>query len=534
MQSEGRSQARAPFDVVMVSPIALRTTTRYALLALIGGLSRLIFVRPTPINWDAVQFALALDQFDLHFHQPHPPGYILYVLLGRALLPFIADPSIALSILSVLFSAAALPLIYWLVQHVLEDTGAATCAALLWFASPLALYYGVVGLTYLPEAVLSMAVAGLAWRLRDRPTTAIAVALGVTLGVAGGVRQTSILVLGPLCAWALWGAGRRKGRLAFGGAFLVTCALWLVPLVALSGGVEAYLRENALLARAVSARTSVIDAGVEGLAHNLFFEMLGLVLGLCFGIIPLGLWAVRVIRFSLSPTLRAFILWWTVPPFSFYALTHVGQYGYMLVVLPPLLLLSAACARVTGESLAWRLRTSPTLVSVVMCAVLALGSAAYFTLAQGPVTNGNISGNDARANAMREALGHMDPASTVLITTVEWEKPFRLAGYLLPAFHVYALGKDPEGTDGWLYSAYAGKSTYALPHPTAKLSLALPPGTRYVLALDAEMAEMLGGKSALKAVSLGDGSTLYMLDSGTQAISQLEIEDGKIKADVNR
>ena len=34
-------------------------------------------------TWDAIQFALALGEYDVVRHQPHPPGYILYVALGR-------------------------------------------------------------------------------------------------------------------------------------------------------------------------------------------------------------------------------------------------------------------------------------------------------------------------------------------------------------------------------------------------------------------------------------------------------------------
>ena len=33
-------------------------------------------------NWDAVQFALALREYATVEHQPHPPGYILYVALA--------------------------------------------------------------------------------------------------------------------------------------------------------------------------------------------------------------------------------------------------------------------------------------------------------------------------------------------------------------------------------------------------------------------------------------------------------------------
>ena len=472
------------------------------------------------------------------------------MLLGRALLPVVPDPSLSLSILSVLFSALSLPLVYRLAHHVLEDETMATCASLLWLASPLSLYYGSVGLTYLPEAVLGMAVAGFAWRARDSGTVWAAVVLGLALGVAGGVRQTSIAVLMPLCIWALWG-GRWRKWLAFGATFATTCALWLAPLLMLSGGPEAYLRENALLARAVSARTSVVDAGLEGLAHNVTFEVLGLVVGLGFGIIPLGLWAARVIRFSISPKLRAFILWWIVPTLLFYAVSHIGQYGYILVVLPPLVLLWAACIRVWSDGLERRLyqiwdegrRTKDeggrfeawkVAPGVLICVLLAVASAAYFALAQGPITASNIVNNDAHARAMRDGVSRMDATSTVVVTSVKWDNPFRLVGYILPSYHVYAYGPDQQDTMGWLYSAYGGRSSYALPHPTAEPRLALPPDTRNVVALDGETAEMMGGEKSLKAVSLADGSPLYMLELGGSLVHELVIEEGKIWVDDRR
>src|SRR5207237_5277648 len=99
---------------------ALTTTERSGVLvvgslaAFAGGLTRLPFVRSIPINWDTVQFILALDHLDLHAHQPHPPGYILYVLMGRLADSVVGEPSLALSLLSVLFSALSGFLIWWL------------------------------------------------------------------------------------------------------------------------------------------------------------------------------------------------------------------------------------------------------------------------------------------------------------------------------------------------------------------------------------------------------------------------------------
>src|SRR5436190_4105625 len=160
------------------------TVITLSVLALCGGVSRLVFVRETPINWDAVQFQLALSHFDLSAHQPHPPGYILYVFLGRVLNLMVDNSGLALSFLSVLCSALAVPLLYWLALRIFDDEGVAVGATLLLLASPLALFYGSVALTYAPEMLLSIVVAGLAWKARGKRDVPGTIMLGVALGVA--------------------------------------------------------------------------------------------------------------------------------------------------------------------------------------------------------------------------------------------------------------------------------------------------------------------------------------------------------------
>jgi hypothetical protein len=499
-------------------------------LGVAAGVSRTVFVRDTPVNWDGVQFALALREFDLHLHQPHPPGYILYVLLGRALNALVGQPALALSFMSVLFSVVAVPLLYWLTLRVFGEQSIALGAALLLLASPLALYYGAAGLTYVPEMALSIAVAGVAWKVRaDGGRIGMALLPGLALGLAGGIRQTSLLVLLPLCAWALWGKGR-TAWLAFVGALVISSVAWLVPLLMLSGGVEPYLRENMLLAQAVSERTSIVGAGIEGLGHNLLFEGLGLMLGMAFGVVPLGLWAGRMLRFRLVGRVRAFLLWWALPPLLLYAVSHVGQYGYLLSVLPPLLMLSALCARVLVERLSQGRNRRAPAAGVYICAALALASAGYFMLSEGPVTASSIIRNDERWHALRVALGEMDPRSTALVMSVEWAGPFRLAGYLLPNFQSFALGEDEEDKLGWLYVAYGGFSNYSLPTPPAPPQLDLLPEIRTIAVLDEDTARRLAGESDLRRVSLADGSTLYMLSREGAVIESLAVEGEAIRA----
>jgi len=63
-------------------------------LALVTLLSRWPYRARMLYNWDAVQFALALREFDVAKHQPHPPGYLLYVGLGRLFNASLGDPTL--------------------------------------------------------------------------------------------------------------------------------------------------------------------------------------------------------------------------------------------------------------------------------------------------------------------------------------------------------------------------------------------------------------------------------------------------------
>src|SRR2546421_12700196 len=73
-------------------------------LAVLTVLSRLPYRARMLYNWDAVQFALALREYDVVKHQPHPPGYILYVGLGRIVNAWLHDPTAAYVLLAVVCS----------------------------------------------------------------------------------------------------------------------------------------------------------------------------------------------------------------------------------------------------------------------------------------------------------------------------------------------------------------------------------------------------------------------------------------------
>src|SRR5438552_786956 len=158
-----------------------------AVLAALTVVSRLPYRARMLYNWDAVQFALALNEYDVVKHQPHPPGYILYVALGRVVNAWLHDPTAAYVVLAVVFSGLTTCVVYLLARAV-YDRATALAAASVLAVSPLFWFYGSVGLTYAGEALFASSVAYFAVRALDGGEAAAWPAAG-DLAVAARLRE---------------------------------------------------------------------------------------------------------------------------------------------------------------------------------------------------------------------------------------------------------------------------------------------------------------------------------------------------------
>src|ERR671912_1163157 len=66
------------------SPLAQgRPVAWLAGLALIFALAHVPFLAPSLEDIDSVNFALGVRDFDVAAHRPHPPGYPVYIFLGK-------------------------------------------------------------------------------------------------------------------------------------------------------------------------------------------------------------------------------------------------------------------------------------------------------------------------------------------------------------------------------------------------------------------------------------------------------------------
>src|SRR5258706_12849937 len=106
------------------------------LLIIAVVVTRFLFRSHYLYDVDSVNYALALDRFDPVVHQPHPPGYFLYVYLGRLARFFVHDANLALVTLSIAASCVAVVLIYSLADSWFGRR-AAIWAGLIFLFSPL-------------------------------------------------------------------------------------------------------------------------------------------------------------------------------------------------------------------------------------------------------------------------------------------------------------------------------------------------------------------------------------------------------------
>jgi Dolichyl-phosphate-mannose-protein mannosyltransferase len=338
-------------------------------LAALTICSRLPYRTRTLYNWDAVQFALALREYDVVKHQPHPPGYILYVALGRLVNGWLDNPTATYVALAVAFSGMTTFMVY-LLARAAYDRATALVAATLLAVSPLFWFYGSVGLTYAGEALCATTVAYFAFRAMRGSETDAWLAAGY-LGLAGGVRQSILFLLLPLWLGATLTGVRRLRTVAVGlGIMLVTVIAWFVPMIRLTGGLDRYLAASVDLAETVVKPTSILGGYLETNFRMGRYLLESVLVGLG-PLVLVGLLVPWYARRRGWTSREWFFVGWTVTPILVYTLVHFGQAGYVLTFLPALVvLLSAVLVAALGGAAATL--TRPWVRPVALAAAVAV------------------------------------------------------------------------------------------------------------------------------------------------------------------
>ncbi|MFK2827040.1 hypothetical protein QYG89_15415 [Bacillus sp. B190/17] len=107
----------------------------FSFLLMIGMvLAQLMFVNSFASTYDQVDFALALERYDVLAMQPHFPGYPYFILGGALIHQWIADKAASLTLFNVLIYASAVVPMYKLARSRLSASLSILTAALIYSA----------------------------------------------------------------------------------------------------------------------------------------------------------------------------------------------------------------------------------------------------------------------------------------------------------------------------------------------------------------------------------------------------------------
>ena len=167
-------------------------------LLLTSLLSAFLFKSSMLIGWDPVQFALALEHYNIALHQPHPPGYILWVVTLKLLSPFLGV-NVASILLNVIFEWLTAYIMYYMLHKIFKVKRTLSLTVTLsWLMNPMTLYYRATAENYASGTFFAIAILYFTLSfLKDSIYWKIIIA-SFLLGFSGGFRIEIPLFLPPL------------------------------------------------------------------------------------------------------------------------------------------------------------------------------------------------------------------------------------------------------------------------------------------------------------------------------------------------
>jgi dolichyl-phosphate-mannose-protein mannosyltransferase len=449
-------------------------------------LTRLPFRSHLLYDHDSVQFALGLRDYDVYLHQPHPPGYFLYVHTAKLIDYFLHDANASLIWISVIASALGVAVIYNL-GSALFGRRDGWWAALIALTSPLFWFFGEVALTYAVASFLSAAVAIGAWRVLDGDDRWI-YPVSALLGFSAGFRQDLALFLGPL--WLL-AVARRDLRIFISASLvlLLAVSLWFIPMVGATGGAARYFAATSELWQFNNDSAAIWNAAPATRLDTLLTLAGVLSYGVGLGAIFLSFPAYVLVRKrdwrALPIEKILFFVAWQAPALLFFTIVFIPpyKYSYGLVLLPAFFLLTPAAVRracALLEDLGTRTTRGLRRAPVVILVLVVLSNGAAFCLSEIGFSVTGLRTHERLLTMILSGIKDNFPSEGTLILGRQRStfSGYRHVQYYLPEYTVYLADQQTNlrGQKWHAFGARGGKTIL-----TAQVEV--PPGTRRIIFL---------------------------------------------------
>lgn len=457
-----------------------------ATLLLIFALAHLALLPRTLEDLDSINFALGVQRFDVARHQPHPPGYPVFIGLAKIstaalrVLHIDAPAPRGLAFWSAVSGAAAIPALLLFFGALERRSSVAWWATIVTICSPLFWSTALRPLsdtTGFAFAIWAQALAvRFLWHRRDHPTGAAPetpiVLAAFLAGFAVGVRSQTAALTVPLLALALLWPPRVRTRTSASAliAIVLGVAAWAIPLIVASGGLTQYL--HALGAQAGEDFSGVVMLWTHPTPRVAVSAVLNTFVwpwSWSIGIAVCGLAAIGIVRIALRSLQALIILFVAFAPYAvFHLLFHETEtVRYALPLIP--VMAYAAVAALDGPA---RLLPIGAAALAAVSLIAVLPASTLYAREGAPVF---------RAFDDMAATAHVGDSVDTIATHASARRAAEWAAPILPG----RVAKAPHGRE-WLTLIALWKA-----QPSARVWFAADPKRTDLALFDARARELV-------------------------------------------
>lgn len=161
-------------------------------LTIVIALTRFAAVAKSLWDWDEALFTLAVSEYDVTQHRPHPPGYPLFVAAAKAVHKFGVPSFRALQVVVMLGAIAVFPAAVWLAMELGFGFATSVAGAAIFAFLPNVWVYSGTAFSDVPAIALGLLACALLLRGRRSPRAYIVGACVLALAVA--IRPPNLVI----------------------------------------------------------------------------------------------------------------------------------------------------------------------------------------------------------------------------------------------------------------------------------------------------------------------------------------------------
>lgn len=482
------------------------------LLFLIGILSRMPFVEQIQSHWDGPQYSIAIIKYSLQQETPAPPGYPLYIGMGK-LIHFLVggDPHQSLIILSVLFSGIGAA-VFYIAGKILFNKPTGVIASGIFLSGSTFYYFGLTpyayGITPITTTILGLIVYLIIFKSKK-----IGFFLGTFFSIIIGIRPQEFLLITPLFLLGFYYLPFRQKIIA-SLSFIIFFLIWFIPFITIVvGGFNKYIDISYEF-----GRYSFPPFSIERLLKHaeLIFKGYWLSFGIA-GFFPIYFF-IKAIDYldknnSYLKKINLKIIFfstWLIPAFIFNLFIRTEHAGYQMNYLSGLLLLTSFVI--------WKIfRDNKIYLVLIVTLIISINLLVFFVDRDPefikPYRPTSFHFSDIRKNDIKVGTKisfikkNFSPKTTLVIATPTLWRPimYYLKDYLIYEFDGLVTN-DPKlmyirrDSKNWEYNFYLDK----------ELKFTVPKNINTIILFDDESINWFLNKNGM-SYELGYSSKIYAI-----------------------